>query len=161
MKRVRLHLWIALGVVATIRAASPLTMTTVRGHSMEPTLRPGASYVLDRGYYRSQELSRVDIVVFHKDGETFVKRVHALPGERVWLLRSSEEDGSGDLILEQREVARYQRTRTRSLLRSHRLVSLTVAPGFCYVVGDNDLNSVDSRHFGPVPMGSILGRLLP
>jgi signal peptidase I len=160
MKLVRLHLMMALGVVATIRAASPLTMTTITGRSMEPTLRPGGTYVLDRGYYRSHNLFPGDIVVFRLHGQTYVKRVHALPGDRVWLLRSNEDDGSGDCVLDLREVTRYQRSRTRSLLPNHQVVALTVAPGYCYVIGDNSLNSIDSRQFGPVPVTSILGRVL-
>jgi signal peptidase I len=158
MKPIRSSLLVTLGVVATIRAASPLTVTTVLGHSMEPTLRPGGSYVLDRGYYRSHALVQGDIVVFRKAGETYIKRVYALPGDRLWLLKA--DDGSGDLILEPWEAARFQRAHPGSRLPYYHVVSLAVAPGQCYVLGDNSVNSIDSRQFGPVPMSSILGRVM-
>jgi signal peptidase I len=157
MKLVRLPLLATLGVVATIRAASPLTMTTVLGHSMEPALRPGGSYVLDRGYYRSYALGRGDIVVFRQGGDTYIKRVYALPGDQVWLLKADDE--SGDQLLEPREAARLQRAHPGSRLPYYHVVSLTIPAGRCFVVGDNSVNSIDSRQFGSVPISSILGRV--
>jgi signal peptidase I len=35
-----------------------------------------------------------------------------------------------------------------------------VPPGTVYVVGDNAAGSVDSRHFGPVPAGEVVGKLV-
>jgi signal peptidase I len=157
MKLVRHQLWVILGVVATIRAASPLTMTIVLGHSMEPTLRPGGSYVLDRGYYSSHPLCRGDILVFRYSGDTYIKRVYALPGDQVRLL--TDDDGD-DQLLEPWEVARYQGARPESLLAGYHVVSVTIPAGHCFVVGDNSLNSIDSRQFGPVPISTILGRVM-
>jgi signal peptidase I len=125
---------------------------------MEPTLRPGGCYVLDRSYYRAQALCRGDIVVFRKGGETYIKRIYALPGERVWLLKANDE--SGDQLLEPTEAARFRRAHPGSRLPYFQVVFLTVAPGHCYVLGDNSVNSIDSRQFGSVPISSILGRVM-
>jgi signal peptidase I len=37
----------------------------------------------------------------------------------------------------------------------------TVPDAHVWVEGDNAARSVDSRHFGPIPLGSILGRAIP
>ena len=157
LKPVRFTLLATLAAVATLRATSPLTVTTVLGHSMAPTLRPGSSYVLDRSYYRSHALCQGDIVVFRLGGETYIKRVHALPGDQVWLLRDNDGD---DQLLEPSEVARFDRVNTRGRLPGYRVLAVTIPPGHCYVLGDNRVNSIDSRELGPVPISGIVGRVM-
>ncbi len=46
------------------------------------TLRSGGLYVLNTQYHRDHAVERGDIVVFHYRGETCIKRVYVLPGER-------------------------------------------------------------------------------
>ena len=148
----------AFALLTALRAVSPLTTTVVLGHSMEPTLHPGAFYVLDRGYYRSHSLTRGDIVVLKLDGATYIKRVSALPGDRVWLLRY--EDGSADELLQPQEAAHLRRIYAEGKLPGRRVLSLIVPPEECFVLGDNSNVSIDSRDFGPVPMDALLGRAL-
>src|SRR5205807_9785418 len=75
-----------LGVLAAIRAASPLDTTIVLGHSMEPTLHSGSVCALDRRYYRSHSIYRGDVIVIRFDGITYIHRVSALPGDRILML---------------------------------------------------------------------------
>src|SRR5713226_6418349 len=96
-----------LGLLATIRTASPLAMTVVVGHSMEPTLHSGALSLLDRSYYRSHPLRRGDIIVFRQGGDTYIKRVYALAGERLALVHYN--DDAGDEILDPSEAAQVRR----------------------------------------------------
>jgi signal peptidase I len=155
-KPVRLTLWVTLMGLTALRATSPLTLTVVRGHSMEPTLRPGALSLLDRSYYRAHPLYRGDIVVLRLRGETMIKRVYALPGDRLTLLRF--DDNIGNRLLTPAEAARLRRLREPRSLPDHRVLSLTVPPRHCFLLGDNGPVSVDSRDWGPVPMSAILGR---
>jgi signal peptidase I len=155
---VRLSLWVTLLGVTTFRAASPLTLTVVRGHSMEPTLRPGTVSLLDRTYYRFHPLCRGEIVVLRLRGETVIKRVYALPGERLSLLRY--DDDTGNELVAPPEAVRLRRLHAVGLLPQSRVVSLTIPPGHCFVLGDNSRVSVDSRDWGPVPMSAVLGRAL-
>lgn len=37
---------------------------------------------------------------------------------------------------------------------------ITVPVGHCWVEGDNALWSVDSRHYGPIPLGLVVGKVL-
>jgi signal peptidase I len=158
LKSVRLSIWVTLMGVTAFHATSPLTLTVVRGHSMEPTLRPGALSLLDRSYYRFHPLSRSDIVVLQLRGETLIKRVYALPGERLTLLRF--DDNIGNQVLTTAEAAHLRRLRGPRSLPDHRVLSLTVPPHHCFVLGDNGPVSVDSRDWGPVPMSAILGRAI-
>jgi signal peptidase I len=93
-KSVRLSFWVPLLGFTTLCAASPLALTVVQGHSMEPTLRPGALSVLDRSYYRFHTLSRGDIIVLRLRRETYIKRVYALPREQLTLLRYDDDTGN-------------------------------------------------------------------
>src|SRR5262249_1075104 len=158
MKPPRPSFMTAFALLATIRLASPLTTTVVLGRSMEPTLRPGAVYVLDRGYYRSHALEKGDVVVLKHDGVTYIKRVYALPGEHLWLLR--DDNGTEDDILNEREAKQLRKLQLEGNLSGRRVLSLIVPPEEVFVLGDNSTVSVDSRDFGPVPIDSILGRAL-
>jgi signal peptidase I len=158
MRPIRLSFLATLGVAATIRAASPLGTTVVLGRSMEPSMRAGSIHVLDRSYYRTHTLSRGDVVVLRMGTETLIKRVHALAGDRVLLLQ--DRDGLGAELLEPREVIRVHRAHALGKLRHQSIESITVPAGHCFVLGDNAPVSVDSRHFGPVPIRAILGRAL-
>ena len=158
LKSVRLSFWVTLLGVMTLRAASPLTVTVVRGHSMEPTLRPGTVSVLDRSYYRFHPLGRGEIVVLRLRGETLIKRVYALPGEQLTLLRY--DDDNGNELLTPPEAAHLRRLQAAGFLPDSRVVSVTVPANHCFVLGDNGPVSVDSRDWGPVPMSAILGRAI-
>jgi signal peptidase I len=87
-------LWVTLFGLTGLHAASPLAVTVVQGHSMEPTLRPGPLSLLDRSYYHFHPLSRGDIVVLRLRGETLINRAYALPGERLTLLRYDDDNGN-------------------------------------------------------------------
>jgi signal peptidase I len=158
LRSVRRSFWVTLMGLTALRATSPLTLTVVQGHSMEPTLRPGALSLLDRSYYRIHALSRGDIVVLRLRGETLIKRVYALPGERLTLLRF--DDNIGNELLTPAEAAHLRRLREPRSRPDRRVLSLTVPPQHCFVLGDNGPVSVDSRDWGPVPMSAILGRAI-
>lgn len=155
LRSARRSLWVTLFGVTALHAASPLAVTVVRGHSMEPTLRPGALSLLDRSYYHFHALSRGDIVVLRLRGETLIKRVYALPGERLTLLRY--DDDTGNELVTPPEAAHLRRLQAAGFLPDGRVVSLTIPPGHCFVLGDNGPVSIDSRVWGPVPISAILG----
>ena len=155
LRSARRSLWFTLFGVTTLHAVSPLAVTVVQGHSMEPTLRPGAVSLLDRSYYHFHALSRGDIVVLRLRGETLIKRVYALPGERLTLLRY--DDDTGNELLSPPEAAQMRRLQAAGFLQVSRVLSLTIPPGHCFVLGDNGPVSIDSRVWGPVPISAILG----
>jgi signal peptidase I len=137
--------------------AVPLRPTVVLGHSMTPTLRPGGCYVLNTRYYRHHSLQCGDIVVFRHQGETLTKRIYALPGQHLLLIRY--DDGVGNEIVEPWQAPSLRRLERAHRLPDRRLEDVTVPPGHCFVVGDNRPLSCDSRTFGCIPESEILGRV--
>ena len=138
--------------------------------SMEPTLhcaKPVAfcqgrfndRVIANRLAYRFADPKRGQIVVFEapaaakrcgpgEDGSTFVKRIIGLPGERV-----SERDGvvfvNGRRLVEPYVDAGLRGRETASWPR--------VTRGHYFVLGDNRTHSCDSRTWGTVPRGNLIG----
>jgi signal peptidase I len=121
----------------------------IPSESMEPTLEPGDQALV---YKRSgKPPHRGDLVVFHapKTGELLLKRVVAVGGDTVGL-----EDGV--LVVNRRKV-REPFVDYRSI-DSVYFGPVEVRPGTVFVMGDNRANSEDSRDFGAIRTGSIIGR---
>jgi signal peptidase I len=108
--------------------------------------------------------NRGDIIIFdHPDGsgageaKQLIKRVIALPGERVVVKDGivtvySKEHPNGfspDKTLPYGKV----------ITDTEGDVDLTVPEGEVFVCGDNRSNSLDSRYFGTVPANNIVGKL--
>ena len=76
---------IALLVFAVVAALFHFnfTMSMVKGRSMEPTLHDGQIVLVGKQipFFSSNALKRGDIIIFHQDGETLVKRVSLVPGD--------------------------------------------------------------------------------
>jgi signal peptidase I len=146
-------------LVATLAAGliTPFHTTVVWGESMAPALRSGVLYFLNTRYYRDYPVERGDVIVFHYRGETCIKRVYALPGERLVLLQYP--DGIGTQIVEPADLPGMRRLQQRGHLVGRRLSELTVPPGHYFVLGDNRPISWDSRSFGCLPKEAIVGRL--
>jgi signal peptidase I len=147
---------IFLGVQAFV--AQPFK---VEGSSMEPTLL-GSQYVLiDKLTPRWSAYQPGDIVVLTpppgvEAGTTpFIKRVIAVAGDRVEL-REGAVFVNGSRLTEP-YVATDDGVREQTDTRGQE-TAWTIPPGDVFVLGDHRQVSEDSRAFGPVPTGSILGR---
>lgn len=74
----------------------------VCGHSMEPTLRPGALVLVGGVAYKDWSPRHGDLVAARPSslgGMTFVKRVVGLPGERVQVEEREWRLGDGEFFL--------------------------------------------------------------
>lgn len=76
-------------LVAAALALTPFRPLKVTGHSMEPTLHDGETYVLDQFYWKQQGLKRGDIIVVDKMGEHWVKRLIGMPGDTLQIVRDA------------------------------------------------------------------------
>jgi signal peptidase I len=124
---------------------------------MVPTLHDSQHYLLNRWIYlvRSPRLSDIVVLRDPSDNGFSVKRVIATPGDSIYL-----KDGSvyvnGCKLMENYLVPGTQ-TFTESKYRDQLIVC---GAGQFFVLGDNRMNSVDSRTYGPVPRRNILGPIL-
>jgi len=124
----------------------------VQGTSMEPLLQDGERIVVNKFVYRFRPIERGDVVVFwypRDPSVSFVKRVIALPGDRV-------EIRSGQLLIN--GVVVEERYLPESFRDSDSHPPLEVRKGYYYVLGDHRRSSNDSRSWGEVPEKYIYGR---
>jgi signal peptidase I len=124
----------------------------VEGGSMEPELQDQERIFINKLAYRLESIQRGDIVVFsypRDPRKSFIKRVIALPGDRVRVY-----DGkvylNGRLTPEPYVPEEYLDSRSYPEVR--------VPADSYFVLGDHRSMSNDSRDFGPVPRSDIYGK---
>lgn len=139
-------------VLAFLLRALVVESFLVQGTSMHPTLHDKEYLLADKLSYRLKDLGRFDVVVFRyplDPRDDYVKRVIAVAGDRVRL-----EDGrvyvNGELLPEPYVVNRAHSNMPERF----------IPPGHIFVLGDNRVNSEDSRSFGTVSTNLVVGRVL-
>lgn len=130
-----------------------LSVGIIADISMHPTLPEGGYYLVNRYIYLFARPERGDIVVL-SGGEyapdEIVKRIIGLPGETVSIR-------SGRVYIDGRPLNEpYAVGATYPNLRPNRL-----GKNAYFILGDNRRVSNDSRHFGPVPLDNIKGKINP
>ncbi|CZS95698.1 related to IMP1 Protease, mitochondrial [Rhynchosporium agropyri] len=106
------------------------------GPSMLPTILVLGDWMLvDKRFRRGRGVEVGDIVSSYsvvEPGEQIMKRVIGMEGD--YVLRNTPGEGGEGMLM--------------------------VPKGHCWVVGDNFPYSRDSRHFGPLPMALIRGKVV-
>jgi signal peptidase I len=129
--------------------------------SMEPAIHAGDHVFTEGIVYLVRKPARGDIAIFSTEGldlegpvGIWVKRVVGLPGETLRIT-----DGKLYANDQQVQIA----SRNGPILPTGNLSleqSFTVPPQSYFVIGDNLMNSADSRMFGPVPAKNFKGRVV-
>lgn len=124
----------------------------VEGTSMLPRLEDSDRLFINKFVYHFAAIERGDVVVFHypRDPEkSYIKRVIALPGDRIWIAQG-EVWVNGKPLRESYVPQEY---------RDNRSMADTIVPPNCYfMMGDHRSISSDSREFGPVQRSLIYGK---
>lgn len=145
-----------LAVTVLFDLAIPRSL--VDGHSMEPTFYGEDRLVVSRVHYLVSDPVRGDIVVFNSlrpseaaRGVMLIKRIVGLPGDTVEI-RERQVHINGALLDEPYILEPCGRRCQDN--------TWTLGENQYFVMGDNRNNSNDSRAFGPVPLGNIVGEVI-
>lgn len=149
---------IAIAVLAGLFIVTYIGQRTiVREHSMESTLYENDQLIVEKISPRLGKLHRGDIVTafvpeFLDSGkENVIKRVIGLEGDEI-------EIKEGKVFLNGKALDEAYVKGGRTFPVNPEYASLTVLKGKVFLLGDNRMNSKDSRSFGPVDLSRIRGR---
>lgn len=118
-------------------------------NAMAPTLSP-EDRIVTRIMTNDSAIKRGDIIVFISDEKrNLIKRVVGLPGETIELKE-------GKLFIDQKEI-KEDYIKFKDIIGSG---PEKIKDGQFFVLGDNRSNSRDSRIFGPIKKGDIVGKVI-
>lgn len=128
---------------------------------MHPTYKNGENVLTNLVSLRFSPLKRGDVIVFQalppNQERDYIKRIIGLPGEIVMI-----QDGSvlinNQILDESSYLSPNIKTFGRAFLDEGE--QKTVPPNSYFVLGDNRENSSDSREWGFVTSGKIIGKAL-
>ena len=146
---------IVFGVVASVLIRSFVFMPFyVAGDSMLPTFIDKDYLLVERFNHNYQ---RGDIIIFaDKDSsQYYIKRIIGLPGETVLIKKSglyiaTATDKQGKKLDEPYLAGKVTRVGKQNTFK--------VPAGQYFVLGDNRLEGSDSREYGPIAAGQIIGK---
>ncbi len=145
-----------VAVFTLLQLAMPRSV--VHGSSMEPNFVENQRLVISRVHYLFGDPQRGDIIVFNSpsprepDEPSLVKRVIGLPGETIEF-RDQQLYINGELMEEPYINGPCTSFRCRDNIWE-------LGPDEYFMMGDNRNVSNDSRAFGPVPRGNLVGEVL-
>lgn len=167
MKQVRIFKAIAVIVLVVLVGFAIKSLLfsnyVVDGKSMEPTLEDGNLMMVNKVVYELTDVHRFDIIVFHaNEQEDYVKRVIGLPGDeieyrndRLYINGQYIEEDFLDSYKEKNHQGRYTEDFTLQELTGNK----RVPAGNYFVMGDNRIDSLDSRSFGFINTDAIVGKV--
>lgn len=151
------------------------------GPSMEPTLITNSLLATERISKRLQNFERGDIIIAKSpiEPKTLIcKRIVGIPGDKILIKPkitlnpfgstksdvSQEQKSINEMIPflyddDESDTDKSQHINNQeSSMRTFRSRLIYVPKGHVWIEGDNSENSIDSRTYGPIPMGLIQSR---
>jgi signal peptidase I len=150
-----LVVFIAIGTFIYLFIAQP---HKVSGSSMFPNFHDGDYIITDKLSYRFGQPTLGDVVVFKNprdESQDFIKRIIGVAGDKV-RLENNHVYLNGKLLPEE-YIATDVPTDGMAFLQEGD--EITVPEGDFFVLGDNRPHSSDSRDWGYVKKGEIIGKV--
>ena len=140
MKKKLLILFTTLLVIILLKIFV-ITPVIVKGNSMEKTLQSGNVALL----YKFGDISRGKLVVVEIDDKKMVKRVIGLPGEKIKCV-------FGEIYINDKRITEKYISSSNVDFKEEK-----IKENEYFIMGDNRINSKDSRQIGTVNKNEILG----
>lgn len=141
-----------------------LTPIVVSGASMMPTFEDGDKVIVNKISPKLKEYKRFDVIVFEaKEDTNYIKRIIGISGDHI--AYQNDELFINNNRYEEPYLDEYKKALkdngklTQDFTLEEYLSEKVVPDGYFFVLGDNRLNSTDSRdpNVGFVPIEKILG----
>jgi signal peptidase I len=130
----------------------------VEGESMESTLHNNEKLVVNKAVYYLTQPKRGDIIVFHaEESRDYIKRVVAVAGDTVEV-RNDQLLINGKPVDEPYLAKNREEAAKLGVPLTNDFGPIQVGEGEIFVLGDNRLNSHDSRAIGPISLDRVVGR---
>jgi len=159
MNRIRKQSWVALGLLLLFALVLRLNVRQgqIHGPSMSPTFEDGNTVLVWKTFPVSK-LKAGNVIVFRDtNGDELIKRVAFI--RPVW--QPLPPAGTFHTINGGREVPWTILFGPYFANVGVGLVPRPAKDRTIYVLGDNLLNSDDSRHIGPISPSQVLGKVIP
>jgi signal peptidase I len=156
---------IVAALVAVFLRSSVIQPFTVSSSPMVPTLKVGDRILVSKASFLSGAVKTGEIIVFQHPkrfscgvagnaAKDLVDRVIGLPGQTI--------SSAGDTIYVDKKILNEPGWYNPPFgqLGSKPIARTKIASGEYFVMGDNRVDSCDSRSFGPIPGSLIVGKVL-
>lgn len=132
----------------------------ITGGAMEPCLLAGDRVIVDTFFFRFTGIRRGDVAAFRcpdRPGRYYTKRIVGMPGETIEIRKgriiiNGKPLVTGGVI----DTIAYRHYGTFCLPGQ----VVPIPEGCYFFLGDRLENSLDSRFYGPIPEGELLGRVV-
>lgn len=127
------------------------TLQQVVGPSMQSTLNNDDLLILNKAVYKLREPKRGEVISFEYSGTKYlIKRIIGLPGESIEI--------KNNILYIDGKPFEEEYIDPSMTMKDYKLEGVIPNDSY-FVMGDNRINSMDSRDFGPIKKSDIIGKV--